>query len=122
MEDISWGERDPQDAEALRCLIDAEAYFRQAMLKGSIELYSKASEFSEKVIQCFTWSATAHFISAFARLRALGDKKYAKQKYKLLRSFKSEVVNELAQKLKKEIKGLNGISAKSAIPPSSEGT
>ena len=113
--DISWGERDPQEAEALRCLVDADAYLGKAMQNGSIEFYSRASEFSEKVIQYLPWSATAHFISAFARLRALRDKNYAKQKYKLLRSLKSKSANELAQKLKEEIEEPKGISRKSLM-------
>jgi hypothetical protein len=114
-EDISWGERDPQDAEALRCLVDAEAYFRQAMLKGSIKLYSRALEYSEKVIQYFPWSVIAHYISAVAHLKGLGDKNYAKQKYKLLQTFKSEEANNLAKKLKIEIEGTNGNPGKSKM-------
>jgi len=113
--DIFWGERDPQEGEALRCLAEAEAYFGMALLNGSITLYSKALAFSEKVIQYLPWSITAHFISAFACFKALGDKNYAKQKYKLLHSLKSEAAKELAQKLKRELEGNQGNSKKSAL-------
>ena len=113
--DIFLGERDPQEAEALRCLAEAVAYFGKALLNGSIKLYSEASEFSEKVIQFLPWSATAHFISAFACLKALGDKNYSKQKYKLLQSFRSEAANELAQKLKEEIEGPQGVPGESEM-------
>ena len=95
--------------------MDAEAYFRQAMLKDSKKLYSRALTSSEKVIQYFPWSIIAHYISAVAHLKGLGDKNYAKQKYKLLQTFKSEVANNLAQKLKIEIEGTKGISGKSKV-------
>lgn len=108
--DISWEERDAQEAEALRCLVEAEAYLGIAILDDSIELYSKALEFSEKAIEYLPRSAIAHFISAFAQIKAKGDKNYAEQKYELLRSFQSEDANDLAQKLKEEIEGTKGVS------------
>lgn len=52
-EDIWLGERDPQEAEALKCLVEAEACLGKAMLNDSTELYSKALEFSEKMLECF---------------------------------------------------------------------
>ncbi len=85
------------------------------MFNDSTELYSKALEFSKKIIEYFPRSAIAHFISAFARLRALGDKDYAKRKYELLRSFESEEANELAQKLKEEIEVVKGSWEKPAV-------
>jgi tetratricopeptide (TPR) repeat protein len=108
--DNPWEERDPQETEALRCLVDAEAYLEKAMLNGSIELYSKALEFSKKVIEYFPECAIAHYIAAFAHLKAKGDKDYAKQRYELLLSFKSEEVKSLAIKLKEEIEGTKGNS------------
>jgi tetratricopeptide (TPR) repeat protein len=108
--DNPWEERDPQETEALRCLVDAEAYLEKAMLNGSIELYSKALEFSKKVIEYFPECAIAHYIAAFAHLKAKGDKDYAKQRYELLLSFKSEEVKSLAIKLKEEIEGTKGTS------------
>jgi tetratricopeptide (TPR) repeat protein len=108
--DNPWEERDPQETEALRCLVDAEAYLGKAMLNGSIELYSKALEFSKKVIEYFPECAIAHYIAAFAHLKAKGGKDYAKQRYELLLSFKSEEVKSLAIKLKEEIEGTKGTS------------
>jgi tetratricopeptide (TPR) repeat protein len=108
--DNPWEERDPQETEALRCLVDAEAYLEKAMLNGSIELYSKALEFSKKVIEYFPECAIAHYIAAFAHLKAKGGKDYAKQRYELLLSFKSEEVKSLAIKLKEEIEGTKGTS------------
>jgi tetratricopeptide (TPR) repeat protein len=108
--DNSLRERDPQENEALRCLVDAEAYLGKAMLNGSIELYSKALEFSKKVIEYFPECAIAHYFAAIAHLKAKEDKDYAKQKYELLLSFKSEEVKSLAMKLKEEIEGTKGTS------------
>ena len=47
-EDICLGERNPQEAEALKCLVEAEACLGKAMLNDSIELYTKALEFSRR--------------------------------------------------------------------------
>jgi tetratricopeptide (TPR) repeat protein len=98
--DNPWEERDPQETEALRCLVDAEAYLGEAMLNGSIELYSRALEFSEKVIEYFPECATAHYFAAFACLKAKGDKNYAKQTYETLQSFRYEEANTWAIRLK----------------------
>ena len=114
-EDIFWGDRNPQEAEALICLVEAEFYLSKAILDDSTDLYSKALEFSEKVIEYLPSSAIAHFISAFARLRALGDRDYAQQKYELLQSFQSEEANELAQKLKEEMEVVKGSWGKPAV-------
>ena len=114
-EDICWGERIPQEAEALIYLVEAEVYLGKAMLDNSIELYLKAFEFSEKVIEYLPRSAIAHFISGFAQLKAKGDKNYAEQKYELLRSFQSEDANDLAQNLKEEIEGAKGSWGKPAV-------
>ena len=99
----SFGARNPQETEALIYLVEAEFYLGKAILDDSFELYSKALELSEKAIEYLPRSSIAHFISAFACLRALGDRNYAQQKYELLRSFESEEANELAEKLKEEI-------------------
>jgi hypothetical protein len=98
-----WEERDPQEAEALKCLVDAEACLGRAMTNGSIEVYTKALEFSEKTIECLPQCALAHYIAAVAQLKIKGDKNYAKQKCKLLRSINSEMANTLARKLTSEI-------------------
>jgi hypothetical protein len=102
-EDIFWGERNPQETEALKSLVDAEACLGEAIVSGSIELYSDALEFSEKVIECFPQCALAHYFAGFAFLRAKGDENFARQKYELLQSFNSEEANTLAQRLKTEI-------------------
>ena len=108
-EDISWGERDPHEAEALRCLVEAEAYCRQARLKGSSKLYSKALEYADQVIDSFPWSVIGHYISAMAHLKALGDKKYAQQTYELLQTFKSDEAKYWAKELKHEIEATQNI-------------
>jgi len=105
--EISWGERDPQETEALRCLVDAEAYMGAAMLNGSIELYSNSLDLLEKVIEYFPQCAIAHYLAAIAQLKAKGDKDYARQKYELLHSLKSEEANAFSKKLKNEIEGLS---------------
>jgi hypothetical protein len=83
--------------------VDAEACLGEAMLNGSIDLYSKALEFSEKVLEYFPKCAIAHYFVAFADLKVTGDQNYARQKYELLQSFNSEEANTLAQRLKAEI-------------------
>ena len=108
-EDISWGERDPHEAEALRCLVEAEAYCRQARLKGSSKLYSKALAYADQVIASFPWSVIGHYISAVAHLKVLGDKQYAQQTYELLQTFKSEAANNLAKNLISEIEATKDI-------------
>jgi hypothetical protein len=102
-EDICLGERDPQEAEALICLLEAEIYLGKAMLNDSTELYSKALEFSEKVLECFPRCAIAHYFAAVAYLKVKGDKNYAKQKLDLPQSIKSNDADTLAQKLKEEM-------------------
>jgi hypothetical protein len=100
---ISWGERDPHEAEALRFLVEAEAYGRQARLTGSKTFYAKALEYADKVIAYFPWSVIGHYLSAVAHLQALGDKNYATHQYQLLQTFKSEEANHLAKNLINEI-------------------
>jgi hypothetical protein len=97
------GGRDPQEAEGLKYLVDAEACLGEALLNGSIELYTRALEFSERAIECLSQCATAHYFAALAQLRIKGDKNYAEQKCELLQSFNSEMANTLVRKLKDEI-------------------
>jgi len=107
-DDISWGERDPHEADALRSLVDADAYLQQARLKGSKELYFRAFKYAEKVIHSFPWSGIAHYIAAVSHFRASRDKNYAQQKYHLLLTFKSKEANTLAKKLLEEIEENRG--------------
>jgi hypothetical protein len=102
-EDVFWGERNPQETEALKSLVDAEACLGEAMVSGAIELYSDALEFSEKVIECFPQCALAHYFAGFAWFKAKGDKDYARKKCEILQSIESEEANTLAQRLKAEI-------------------
>ncbi len=102
-EDICWGERNHQETEALKCLVDAEACLGKAMVDGSVELYSKALKFSEMVIEYFPRCALAHYFAAFAHLKTEGDQKLAKQKIELLQSIQTEEANALAKKLAEEI-------------------
>lgn len=97
--DNLWGERDPQETEALRCLVDAEAYLGMAILNDFNKAYLKALQLSERVIQHFPRCATAHYFAGLAHLKATGDKNFAKQKYELLTSLESEEANILAKKL-----------------------
>ena len=96
-EDIFWGERNPQEAEALKYLVEAEARLGKAILDDSIELYSKALEFSEKVSEYFPRCAIAIYFTAVAHLKALEDRDYAQEKYELIQSIKSEEANRLSK-------------------------
>ncbi len=102
-EDIFLGERNPQETEALKCLVDAEACLGMAMVNDSIELYYKALEFSEEVIIYFPDCAIAHYFAGIACLKCKGDQNYARQECELLQSFKSDDADALAKKLKEEI-------------------
>lgn len=95
--------RDAQEAEALKCLVEAEACLGKAMLNNSTELYLKALEFSEKVLKCFPRCAIAHYFAAVAHLKVKGDKNYAKHKCDVLQSIKTDDADTLTQKLKEQM-------------------
>jgi hypothetical protein len=101
--EICWGERDSAESTALRCLVDAEAYLGAAMLHGSVELYPRVLECSEKIIEHLPRCALAHYFAAVVHLKTTGDQHFAKQKYELLQSFKSGEAKILAKKLKEEM-------------------
>jgi hypothetical protein len=101
--DTLWGERNLQEAEALKCLVEAEACLGKAMLNNSTELFSKALEFSEKVPECFPRCVIAYYFAAVAHLRVKGDKDYAKHNCDVLQSIKSDDADTLAQKLKEQM-------------------
>jgi hypothetical protein len=103
--EITPGERDPQEAEALKCLAEAEAYLHHARLNDSKNLYARALEYAERVLQYLPWSVFAHYICAVAHFRGSDDRDYANQKYRLLLTVESEEANSWAQKLKDELEG-----------------
>ena len=75
-----------------------------------MELYLRALECSEKVIEYFPRCATAHYSVGFARLKIKGDQIFAKHKIDLLQSFKSDDADALATRLKDELERTRAVS------------